>query len=114
MPGKITALSGSLSLVCEVGIIVNLRLVMMIKKIHMRPTINETEEKIVSGRTLCPRRKPLVKAPVKIPKDINASKIGNNILPVSSSSLNVSTFAGGDTKPKNIPAGNARSKKVKY
>ena len=40
-------------------------------------------------------------------------KIGNNILPVSSSSLNVSTLAGGDTKPKNIPAGNASNRKVK-
>ena len=49
MPGKITALSGNLSLVLAVGMIVNLRLVMMIKKIHVIPIINETEEKIASG-----------------------------------------------------------------
>ena len=44
-------------MVLAVGIIVNLRLVTMIKKIHMIPTINETEEKIASGWTLCARKK---------------------------------------------------------
>ena len=50
---------------------------------------------------------------MSIPKENDASKIGNRILPVSLSSLKVSTLAGGEIRPQKIPAGIAYEIKVK-
>ena len=80
---------------------------------QIAPVNNEARVKISSGFTPNPCNAPLVKAPMSIPKENDASKIGNRILPVSLSSLKVSTLAGGEMRPQKIPAGIANEIKVK-
>ncbi|MFL2826725.1 MAG: hypothetical protein ACJ0BS_01750 [Paracoccaceae bacterium] len=79
----------------------------------MSPVNNEARVKISLGFTPNPCNAPLVKAPMSIPKENDASKIGNRILSVSLSSLKVSTLAGGEIRPQKIPAGIAYEIKVK-
>ncbi|MFL2806180.1 MAG: hypothetical protein ACJ0BI_04150 [Paracoccaceae bacterium] len=80
---------------------------------QMSPVNNEARVKISLGFTPNPCNAPLVKAPMSIPKENDASKIGNRILSVSLSSLKVSTLAGGEIRPQKIPAGIAYEIKVK-
>ena len=80
---------------------------------QMSPVNNEARVKISLGFSPNPCNAPLVKAPMSIPKENDASKIGNRILSVSLSSLKVSTLAGGEIRPQKIPAGIAYEIKVK-